>query len=109
MVREKNLPHVPFTSSLSKKGIHESKIVARFWIIGILLAVLSIVTLKTKMIEKIKNITVLGAGKSGIGAAVLAKKKNIEVVVYNDSIIQSSSKDFLKKHNIKCIEKIQYY
>ena len=57
------------------------------------------------MIEKIKNITVLGAGKSGIGAAVLAKKKNIEVVVYNDSIIQSSSKDFLKKHNIKCIEK----
>ena len=47
------------------------------------------------MIEKIKNITVLGAGKSGIGAAVLAKKKNIEVVVYNDEpIIQSSSKDF---------------
>ena len=31
-----------------KKGIHEAKIVARFWIIGILLAVLSIVTLKLR-------------------------------------------------------------
>ena len=29
-------------------GLHESKIVARFWIIGILLAVLSIVTLKIR-------------------------------------------------------------
>ena len=28
------------------------------------------------MIKSLKNITVLGAGKSGIGAAVLAKKKN---------------------------------
>jgi phospho-N-acetylmuramoyl-pentapeptide-transferase len=31
-----------------KTGMHESKIVARFWIIGILLAVLSIVTLKIR-------------------------------------------------------------
>ena len=31
-----------------KLGLHESKIVARFWIIGILLAVLSIVTLKIR-------------------------------------------------------------
>ena len=31
-----------------KLGFHESKIVARFWIIGILLAVLSIVTLKIR-------------------------------------------------------------
>ena len=31
-----------------KLGYHESKIVARFWIIGILLAVLTIVTLKLR-------------------------------------------------------------
>ena len=36
----------PLHHHYQKKGIHESKIVARFWIIGILLAVLSIVTLK---------------------------------------------------------------
>jgi len=30
------------------KGYHESKIVTRFWIVGILLAILSIVTLKLR-------------------------------------------------------------
>ena len=34
--------------SSKKKGIHESKIVLRFWIIGILLAILSIITLKIR-------------------------------------------------------------
>ncbi len=38
----------PIHHHYQKKGIHESKIVARFWIIGILLAVLSIVTLKLR-------------------------------------------------------------
>ena len=38
----------PLHHHYQKKGIHESKIVARFWIIGILLAVLSIVTLKLR-------------------------------------------------------------
>ena len=36
------------TPSLSEKGYHESKIVARFWIIGILLSILTIVTLKLR-------------------------------------------------------------
>ena len=36
----------PLHHHYQKKGYHESKIVTRFWIIGILLAVLSIVTLK---------------------------------------------------------------
>ena len=36
----------PIHHHYQKKGVHESKIVARFWILGILLAVLSIVTLK---------------------------------------------------------------
>ena len=48
MEREKESSHVPIHHHYQKKGIHESKIVARFWIIGILLAVLSIVTLKLR-------------------------------------------------------------
>ena len=38
----------PLHHHYQKKGMHESKIVARFWIVGILLAVLSIVTLKLR-------------------------------------------------------------
>ena len=38
----------PIHHHYQKKGVHEAKIVARFWILGILLAVLSIVTLKLR-------------------------------------------------------------
>lgn len=38
----------PIHHHYQKKGMHESKIVARFWIIGIMMAVLSIVTLKLR-------------------------------------------------------------
>lgn len=38
----------PLHHHYQKKGIHESKIVSRFWIIGILLAVISIITLKLR-------------------------------------------------------------
>ena len=38
----------PIHHHYQKKGIHEAKIVARFWILAILLAVLSIVTLKVR-------------------------------------------------------------
>lgn len=38
----------PLHHHYQKKGYHESKIVTRFWIIGILLAVISIVTLKVR-------------------------------------------------------------
>lgn len=38
----------PLHHHYQKKGIHEAKIVARFWIVGILLAVISIVTLKLR-------------------------------------------------------------
>ena len=38
----------PIHHHFQKKGMHESKIVTRFWIIGILLAVLTIVTLKVR-------------------------------------------------------------
>ncbi len=38
----------PLHHHYQKKGLHESKIVVRFWIIGILLAVMTIVTLKIR-------------------------------------------------------------
>jgi phospho-N-acetylmuramoyl-pentapeptide-transferase len=38
----------PLHHHYQKKGYHESKIVSRFWIIGIMLAVLTIITLKTR-------------------------------------------------------------
>lgn len=38
----------PLHHHYQKKGYHESKIVTRFWIIGILLAIVSIVTLKVR-------------------------------------------------------------
>ena len=57
------------------------------------------------MINNLKNITVLGAGKSGVGAAVLAKKKNIEVLLFNDNQITSSTKELLSEYNVKWIEK----
>ena len=38
----------PLHHHYQKKGIHESKIVARFWIIGIFLAILAVITLKVR-------------------------------------------------------------
>jgi phospho-N-acetylmuramoyl-pentapeptide-transferase len=38
----------PLHHHYQKKGIHEAKIVTRFWIIGILLAILSFITLKVR-------------------------------------------------------------
>jgi phospho-N-acetylmuramoyl-pentapeptide-transferase len=38
----------PIHHHYQKLGMHESKIVTRFWIVGIILAVLSIVTLKLR-------------------------------------------------------------
>lgn len=38
----------PLHHHYQKKGLHESKIVVRFWIIGILLAIITIVTLKVR-------------------------------------------------------------
>ena len=38
----------PIHHHFQKKGFHESKIVSRFWIIGIFLALLTILTLKIR-------------------------------------------------------------
>ena len=38
----------PLHHHYQKKGIHEAKIAVRFWIVSIILAVLTIITLKTR-------------------------------------------------------------
>lgn len=38
----------PLHHHFQKKGLHESKIVSRFWIVGVMLAVVSIITLKLR-------------------------------------------------------------
>lgn len=38
----------PLHHHFQKKGYHESKIVSRFWVIGIMLAIITIITLKTR-------------------------------------------------------------
>ena len=47
-----------------------------------------------------KRIAILGAGESGTGAAVLAKKEGFDVFVSDLSIISSDYKKLLKKHQI---------
>ncbi|MFZ0491057.1 MAG: phospho-N-acetylmuramoyl-pentapeptide-transferase, partial [Salegentibacter sp.] len=38
----------PLHHHFQKRGYHESKIVVRFWIIGIVLAIITVVTLKVR-------------------------------------------------------------
>ena len=48
-----------------------------------------------------KNITILGAGESGTGSAILAKKQGYEVFVSDSGKILSKYKDQLIKYNIE--------
>ena len=48
-----------------------------------------------------KRIVVLGAGESGAGAAVLAKKEGFEVFVSDTSAIKDKYKDMLNAHGIE--------
>ena len=47
-----------------------------------------------------KRIVVLGAGESGVGAAVLAKKEGFDVFVSDMSKIKDNYKEMLNKHDI---------
>ena len=53
------------------------------------------------MIKNFQNIVVLGAGKSGVGAAILASKQNLNVVVYNDSNITEENINLLNNYGVK--------
>lgn len=54
-----------------------------------------------------KKIVILGAGESGVGAAILAKAKGFEVFVSDFSAIQSKYKIILEQHAI-CWEEQQH-
>ena len=49
---------------------------------------------------KNKNVVVLGAGESGIGSAILAKKKGFNVFVSDENKIKQEVKKTLNKHSI---------
>ena len=49
---------------------------------------------------KNKNVVVLGAGESGIGSAILAKKKGFNVFVSDENKIKQEVKRTLNKHSI---------
>ena len=53
------------------------------------------------MIKNFQNIVVLGAGKSGIGAAVLAKKNNLNVLLCDDSNISKESTNTLREYGVE--------
>ncbi len=53
-----------------------------------------------------KKIVVIGAGESGTGAAILAKKQGFSVFVSDYGEINSSYKDMLNKYNISWEEKL---
>lgn len=50
-------------------------------------------------------LVILGAGESGVGAAVLAKKQGFEVFVSDYGVIKQENKDILDKYNIRWEEK----
>ena len=52
------------------------------------------------MFEKIKNIVVLGAGESGVGAALLAVKNGFNVFVSDNGTIAKESKDLLNTNKV---------
>ena len=92
----------PIHHHYQKKGYHESKIVARFWIVGILLNILTIVTLKTALMKKM---VILGAGESGKGTAILAQQKGYEVFVSDAAAIAPEIKSLFKQKGIRWEEK----
>ena len=46
------------------------------------------------------NIAILGAGVSGIGAAILASNKNYNVFISDSNSIDKKNKKLLDNHNI---------
>ena len=87
----------PLHHHYQKKNIHEAKIVTRFWIVGILLAIINTGNIKIKMSERV---AILGAGESGTGAALLAKVKGFDVFVSDQAQIKEKYQIELTKENI---------
>lgn len=56
--------------------------------------------MKTQDISKQKKIIVLGGGLSGVGAAILAKKKGLNVFLSDNGLLSEEFREELNDHNI---------
>ncbi|MFK8044062.1 MAG: UDP-N-acetylmuramoyl-L-alanine--D-glutamate ligase [Crocinitomicaceae bacterium] len=56
-------------------------------------------------LESVKNIVILGAGESGVGAALLAKQKGFDVLVSDFGEVKEAYKSELRKNSIEFEEK----
>ena len=96
----------PLHHHYQKGGMPESKITARFWIVGILLAVVTIVTLKVVDPLEPMNLTepilILGAGESGVGSALLAKALGARAFVSEAGEGQGPGVSELQSAGIEC-------
>ena len=103
----------PLHHHFEQKGWAEPTIVIRFWIITIILAMISLLTLKSKMIIKKykkqtnKNILILGYGKTGKSIASFLKNKKFNIYFWDDNkeILNKINSRFLKytKQNLNII------
>lgn len=50
--------------------------------------------------DNVKRIVILGAGETGIGSAILAKKQGFDVFVSDNSTIKPRYREMLEEHNI---------
>ena len=50
--------------------------------------------------DNVKKIVILGAGESGTGSAILAKKQGFDVFVSDNSKINSRYREMLEEHTI---------
>ena len=92
---------IPALISRPVHAIPEAKIVTRFWLIGVILAVSTLALLKIrKKIEDMSRIVVLGGGESGVGAAVLAKVKGFDVFLSDNGKIPEHFAEDLRKWDI---------
>jgi UDP-N-acetylmuramoylalanine--D-glutamate ligase len=86
----------PLHHHYQKKGIHESKIVSRFWIVGIMLAVLVHRNPQAAM----KKLVILGAQESGVGAARLAQQRGSDVFVSDMGAVKPNYREELRANDI---------
>ena len=83
----------PIHHHYQKKGYHESKIVARFWIVE------SIEHFNHRNLKAalMKKMVILGAGESGKGTAILAQQKGYDVFVSDAAFIAPEIKSLFNK------------
>ena len=88
----------PLHHHYQKLGLHESKIVARFWISRNCIGSINYRNPKAKIMRE--KLVVLGAGESGVGAAILAKKQGFDVFLSDNKNITEELQIILEEESI---------